>query len=108
MEDQFSCIKTRNCRRFHKRTYTLAKEIDNDLVDSLQKLGVLEIIKFSDYLATARDIFKVRIEDLLEISGTFNDRYLQITLRKDLAEMIIDIEGKINSWSLSCSQSESF
>jgi len=99
MEAYFNWTKTRNCRRFIKRTYTLKYEIDLALVEVFENYGFIEIQKFSTYSASAKDTFKIKIENTLEIAGTLCDYFLQITVKKDESSFIEEIEGTINQWS---------
>ncbi len=97
--NQFVWISTRNCRKFYKRVYTLNKKIDQDLIRSLSDFGLLEDYSFSNFSQDSKDIFKVKMDDEIEISGTIDDTYLQVTVTKKNPEILMQIEAKINSWS---------
>lgn len=97
--DHFKWVKTRNCRRFIKRTYTLNYPINDQLISTLKDHGDLEILCLSDYSTSFNDIFKIRVEELIEISGSFRDVYLQLTIKKTAADIIKVIEAEMNSWS---------
>lgn len=97
--NHFTWIPTRNCIRFFKRTYTLKYKIDYHLVSALSDFGLIENHPFSNHSERSKDIFKVKVEFEIEISGTMDDTYLEITVPKKNPEIIAQIEAKINSWS---------
>ena len=80
--EHFSWIPTRNCRRFLKRNYTLKFGIDSMLVAKLEKFGFLETYEFSKFSKTSLDLFKIRIEGELELSGLYESTSLNVLIPK--------------------------
>ncbi|WP_462248760.1 hypothetical protein [Ekhidna sp.] len=97
--NHFKWIATQNCIRFYKRTYTLNHDISQALIDALSDLGMLEQFNFSEYSPSSKDLFKIKLDLELEISGTLSDTYLQVTVSRNNPEILALIEKKINQWS---------
>ena len=97
--NHFKWIATQNCIQFYKRTYTLNRDINQALIDALSDLGTLEQFNFSEFSPSAKDLFKIKLDLEIEISGTISDSYLQVTVSKNNPEILVLIEKKINQWS---------
>lgn len=95
----FKCIKTRNCRRFFKHNYVLQFKIDHELVSKLENFGMLEITEFSKFSNLANDMFKVRMDSEIELSGTINDTLFRLTISREYPELVTDVETILNNWS---------
>ncbi len=96
----FHCTLIRNCRRYTKKCYRLNRNIDKALIRRLEKFGILEITNFSVFSSAARDIFKVRFDDEIEISGTLSWVDLSVTVSKRHPDLENLVEEEILDWYL--------
>jgi hypothetical protein len=91
-------VEVKNCRKYLKRCYLLYLPIDESLLQDFSAFGFLEVVRFSQYSPLAKDIFKVEIEESLQITGAIHDRQLFITISKQCLELLITIEQSIRKW----------
>lgn len=96
----FKWTPIRNCRKFYKRYYYLNYPIDQELVDELNQFGFLETYKFSDYSKKAKDIFTIKLDGYIELSGAYDDECLQVTVPIESPAIVSEIELIITTWSL--------
>jgi len=93
---KFTTIK--NCRRYTKRCYTLSRMADEELVSRFENFGILEMNYFSKYSALAKDTFKIRFDDQIEVSGTLDSESMYVTISKEHHELEETVEAEINEW----------
>lgn len=98
MSPSFIFTDIKNCRRFLKRCYTLNKNINVALVEKLELFGVAEINKFSQFLPKAKDTFKVKMLDSLEITGVIESGELFVTISKNEVYLFNVVEEQIEQW----------
>lgn len=94
----FSYTVIRNCRKFYKRYYTLSSPADDALVDQLERFGLKEVVAFSQYAATSLDIFTIKFEQEIEISGAFKSNQVQVTISKQYPEFLHEFEEILDNW----------
>ena len=101
--EYFTCIPTRNCRRFYKHNYELKYRINKSLVSRLEKFGILNTIQFSKFSNQANDLFKIKMDDEIELSGVLNDHVFRLTISKQLPELVQEVESILEDWSIAIS-----
>lgn len=94
----FRVAVTKNCRKYHKRSYELSDHIDRRLVTFFEDYGVLEIYEFSKFNAESMDTFRIRLEDCWEVSGVLGSNLLIFTIAKNQIEIIDDFEKILSEW----------
>lgn len=99
MDTSFEKKQIKNCRRFIRNCYTLPKVIDELLLNRLEKYGFLEIQRFSTFTALAKDAFKLKLEDILELTGVIQGNQFFITIAKTNLELVEQIEQELIAWS---------
>jgi hypothetical protein len=98
MPKAFTFKEIKNCRRFLKRCYITSKIIDSELVAKLEAFGFLEIQKFSTFVANAKDTFKIKMLDDIEISGVITGKEMFITISKQNLSAFEQIEQEVENW----------
>jgi len=98
MNDYFEIKQIKNCRRFIRNCYTLSKSIDQKLLIQLENYGHLEIQNFSSFSTLAKDAFKLKLEDILEITGVIEGNQFFITIAKADLELVQQIEQELINW----------
>ena len=99
MNTYFEIKQVRNCRKFIRNCYTLSKSIDKTLLNQLENYGYLEIQNFSSYSPLAKDSFKLKLEDILEITGVIEGNQFFITIAKTDLELVEKIEKEVIYWT---------
>ncbi len=99
MNDYFEIKQIKNCRRFIRNCYTLSKSIDKNLLIQLENYGHLEIQNFSSFSPLAKDSFKLKLEDILEITGVIEGNQFFITIAKTDLELVQQIETELIDWT---------
>ena len=100
MDVAFTYKQIRNCRRYLKRCYSLTQPSNELLLHQLSDFGLIEYQRFSEYLPQAKDTFKVKMLDLIEISGVLDGKELFITVSKEDLSLFQRIEQAIHDWFL--------
>ncbi len=100
MKDFFRWTQIRNCRKFYKRCYTTRYPVDSLLLGQLEVFGFLEIQSFSKYSSQALDLFKIKFEEEVEISGTIGFTQIQMSISRSYPEMVQKFEKTLRNWSL--------
>lgn len=100
MTKNFSYVTTRTCRRFYKRHYTLGFPIDTTLLNELEQFGIMEVMEFSKYSATAYDTFKIKFDEQVDISGLINGKELQVTLSKEQPSLLALFEETLDKYAI--------
>ena len=91
-------MSIRNCRRFHKRHYTLKRPADRRLLDLLDCFGFAEVFAASRFIPSGLDIFKIKLETAIEIAGAIGSDELQITVSKQMDDTLDEIERTLQKW----------
>ena len=73
----------KNCRKFYKRMYDFERPLTAQFVDGLAVFGYLKIYHFSTIVPTAKDVFSVKGNEGLEISGAINDKSILLVIPKN-------------------------
>ena len=94
----FKKQQIKNCRRFIRNCYTLERPIDSALLNRLENYGFLEIQHFSKFSKLAKDSFKLKLEDILEITGVISGNQFFITIAKTDLELVKEIERELSEW----------
>lgn len=103
--EAFTVREIRNCRRYYRYCYTLARPVDEKLLNSLELFGAVHIDKLSAYSSKFRDTFKVIFDDQIEINGTVADLQLYLTVSKQSPQLKQTLEELIHGWCHSASVS---
>lgn len=98
MNTYFEIKQIKNCRRFIRNCYTLSKSIDKKLLNQLENYGYLEIQNFSSFSPLAKDSFKLKLEDILEITGVIEGNQFFITIAKTDLNLVEKIEQELIQW----------
>jgi hypothetical protein len=98
-DTSFKIKKIKNCRRFIRNCYTLLKPIDKDLLNRLENYGYLEIQNFSSFSPLAKDAFKLKLENILEITGVVEGNQFFITIAKTDISLVEKIEKELIDWT---------
>ena len=98
MNNYFEIRQIKNCRRFVRNCYTLPKKINSKLLHQLENYGYLEIQNFSSFSPLAKDAFKLKLENILEITGVIEGKEFFITIAKTDLELVKKIEEELTSW----------
>ncbi|WP_375560799.1 hypothetical protein ACE193_24405 [Bernardetia sp. OM2101] len=99
MNTYFEIKQIKNCRRFIRNCYTLLKPIDKKLLIQLENYGYLEIQNFSSFSPLAKDSFKLKLEDILEITGVIEGKQFFITISKTDLSLVEKIEQELVDWT---------
>lgn len=98
MAVSFNCTQIKNCRRFLKRCYTLNKKVDRELLETLEMFGFMEINEFSRFSSHAKDTFKIKMLDTLEITGVIDGTELFVSISKAELSLFDMVEKEIENW----------
>ncbi|WP_338766493.1 hypothetical protein WAF17_03900 [Bernardetia sp. ABR2-2B] len=98
MNNYFEVKQIKNCRQFIRNCYTLSKPIDKNLLNQLENYGYLEIQNFSSFSALAKDSFKLKLEDILEVTGVIDGNQFFITIAKTDLNLVERIEQELIIW----------
>ena len=98
MNHYFKVKQIKNCRRFIRNCYTLPQKIDKTLLGRLENYGHLEIQNFSSFSPLAKDAFKLKLEDILEITGVVEGKEFFITIAKTDLNLVEMIENELIQW----------
>lgn len=98
MVASFHCTQIKNCRRFLKRCYSLNRNVDDELLQMLEIFGFKEVKEFSRFSPEAKDTFKIKMLDTLEITGVIDSSELFITISKDELGLFELVEQEIEDW----------
>ena len=102
MTNAFKITINQTCRKFIKRCYELPTPTDMLLIDNLEAFGVVEIQDFKKYLPSAKNVYKICMEDYMYISGALDDTLIYFTIPKENETLINDFEDKLNNWLAKC------
>jgi hypothetical protein len=91
----FKVIESKNCRKYLKRCYELPFLIDTETAAYLDEWGCVEILAFSKYSASAKDVFKINLEEYFMISGVIGDTFLQFVVPPEKKSYIAEFEQKL-------------
>jgi len=99
-EENFIVTEYLNCRKFNKRYYNLYKQVDYELINSLEILfGIAQIQCFSKFSPTSKDTFQIKNQDGIQVNGVISaDLLYLVTPLKDQGQ-IDKFENIINSWA---------
>ena len=98
MNHSFKITINQTCRKFIKRCYELSTPTDMLLVDNLGDFGVIEIQDFKKYLPTAKNVYKICMEDYVYISGALDDTLIYFTIPKENEMLISNFEDRLTKW----------
>ncbi len=89
-----------NCRKFNKRYYTLTRQVDDGLLQALERqFGEASIQHFSRFNAQAKDSFRIANPNGVQVSGVLSDGLLYlVTPIKDQAQ-INRFETLVRQWT---------
>lgn len=97
----FEVVDNQNCRKYLKRCYFLKVEITRGLIPYLSDFGFLEMQEFSKFSPSAKDCFKISVDENLYINGVINDKLLYLTVSKSNETFVPVFEKKLVEWLLS-------
>ena len=89
-----------NCRKFNKRYYTLTRQVDEGLLQALERqFGEASIQHFSRFSAQAKDSFRITNPDGVQVSGVLSGGLLYlVTPLKDQTQ-INRFETLVRQWT---------
>lgn len=96
----FEVVENKNCRKHIRKCYTLKQPILKSLIDNFSEFGFLEMQYFSQFSPTAKDCFKIYVDDCLYINGVLNDFNLYLTVSKANIDFIAVFETALTAWIL--------
>ncbi len=91
-------LESKNCRKYLKRCYQLDKNTDESLIKILDEWDCVEFVRFSQYSSTAKDTFKIHLEEFFMIHGILHDNILYVIVPPIQKILLENIEGKIRAW----------
>lgn len=91
-------ITVKNCIKYLKRCYVLRKTVDKALMERLAFYGFLELNEFSRFSPLSKDVFKIYMDDMMNIAGVLDDTQIFLTVSKHNLGFIDVFEGEVKSW----------
>lgn len=102
MDSFAEIVEILNCRKYIKRYYVMFEPTDDVLLAQLSTFGEVELHHFSKYSPLSKDVFHIKCEDAIEISGALKDVQVMVTLIREYEDYLPQIEQTLITWQQAC------